>query len=301
MKLHPLAGIYVASVTPLSKDDALDTESILKLMKFYADRGCHGALLQGTTGEGTSLSVEERVVFWNEAIKIKDQVPDFRLLAATGTPSLPESIALTKEAFSAGMDAVVVLPPYYFRNASSRGLSNWYSSLIKQAVPKGKYLFGYHIPQVSGVGLPFELLEELNRRFPHRFAGLKDSSGDLQNARNLVKLLPGKAVLVGNDRLLGPALSSGTSGAITALANLRSPLLREIWEAHHSGENTDQLQAELTRSREVLDSNPVAQSFLKALLHSLHAFPKWPVRAPLLSFDDEKAANVTKLYEESLN
>ena len=126
-------------------------------------------------------------------------------------------------AFADGIDAVVVLPPYYFRHASEDGLLEWYSNLIEQAVPKNKYLLGYHIPQVSGLGLPAHLLGQLNQHFPKRFAGLKDSSGDLAHAREMVDLLPGKAIFVGNDHLLASGLSFGASGAITALANLRSP------------------------------------------------------------------------------
>ena len=299
--MHPLAGIYVASVTPLSKFDSLDLPSVEALMRFYAARGCHGSLLLGTTGEGTSMSVEERITFWNEAVKVRKKFPDFRLLAATGTPSLSESIALTKRAFADGIDAVVVLPPYFFRNASNDGLYEWYANLIEQAVPLDKYLLGYHIPQVSGIGLSAKLLSRLNEVFPKRFAGLKDSSGDLAHAKKMVALLPGKAVLVGNDHVLAPALSFGASGAITALANLRSPLLRKIWESHHEGQATETLQNELSLSRDVLDQNPSAQSFLKGLLSSLHDFPNWPVRAPLQSFSPEKIAELTHLFELTLS
>ena len=269
-------------------------------MRFFAKRGCHGALLLGTTGEGTSMSDEERIVFWNEALKVRKDFPDFRLLAATGTPSLSQSAALTQRAFADGLDGVVVLPPYYFRNASDDGLFEWYSNLIDRAVPLNKYLLGYHIPHVSGLGLSTNLLSKLNQKFPKRFAGLKDSSGDLAHAKEMVDLLPGKAVLVGNDHLLAPALSFGASGAITALANLRSPLLRKIWDAHNDGLPTEILQTELSRSRDVLDENPGTQGFLKGLLKALHDFPQWPVRAPLLSFAPERISEVAKLFEHTL-
>jgi len=299
LDLHPLAGIYVASVTPLSKFDTLDLPAIEALMTFYAKRGCHGSLLLGTTGEGTSMSGDERIAFWNEAIKVREEFPDFRLLAATGTPSLMESIALTKRAFVDGMDAVVVLPPYYFRKASDDGLFEWFSKLIEKAVPQDKYLLGYHIPQVSGLGLSANLLSRLNEKFPKRFGGLKDSSGDLAHAQEMVELLPGKSVLVGNDHLLAPALSIGASGAITALANLSSPLLRMIWDAHQKGFETETLQDNLSRLRNVLDQNPDAQSFLKGLLSSLHDFPNWPVRAPLQSFKSEKIKALGKIFEDA--
>jgi dihydrodipicolinate synthase/N-acetylneuraminate lyase len=70
--------------------------------------------------------------------------------AGTGTPSLSESIELTKLSFDLGYDGVVVLPPYYFRKATDEGLFNWFSELITKAVPANKYLLGYHIPSAAG-------------------------------------------------------------------------------------------------------------------------------------------------------
>ena len=297
--LHPLAGIYAAAVTPLQEDGSLDHEAIPAYLKFLAERGCHGCLLLGTTGEGPSFNQEERVAVWETAVRVRKANPEFRLLAATGTPSLSESVQLSQAAFELGMEAVVVLPPFYFRNAGEEGLFDWFAQVLEASVPEGKFLLGYHIPQVSGVGLSFELLERLQAAFPQRFAGLKDSSGDLEHAKGLVELLPGKAVLVGNDRLLGPGLSAGASGAITALANLRSPLLREIWEAHLVGESTETLQEALSRSRTALDQNPSAQAFLKALLHELHGFPRWALRPPLRGFEQSQVEKAKADYEAS--
>jgi 4-hydroxy-tetrahydrodipicolinate synthase len=298
--LPALAGIYAASVTPMLQDGSIDLEAIPKYLEFLAERGCHGALLLGTTGEGPSFSSEERVAIWEVALAIREKQPEFRLLAATGTPSLSETIKLNKSAFQLGMDAVVVLPPFYFRNADDEGLFAWFEMVIEGSVPKGQYLLGYHIPQVSGVGLSFELLKKLNEAFPNRFAGLKDSSGDLTHTEELVKILPRKTILVGNDRVLGPALKAGAGGGITALANLRSPLLRKIWDEHLKGNDSSKLQDELSKSRSVMDANPSTQAFLKALLHQMHDFPNWNLRPPLTSFGLEDIESIKNQYKASL-
>jgi 4-hydroxy-tetrahydrodipicolinate synthase len=86
-----------------------------RLLDFLARRGCHGALLLGTTGEGPSFAPEERIAIFRAALEVQQTQPAFRLLAGTGTPSLEETIILTRAAFDLGMDGVVVLPPYYFR------------------------------------------------------------------------------------------------------------------------------------------------------------------------------------------
>src|SRR5512147_2372367 len=119
---HPLAGVYAAAVTPIrASDSTLDHESVPVLLKFLASRGCHGALFFGTTGEGPSFSPAERVSLLRAVCSARDEIPGFRLLAGTGTPSLSETIDLTKLAFDFGFDGLVVLPPYYFRKATDNG------------------------------------------------------------------------------------------------------------------------------------------------------------------------------------
>ena len=146
---HPLAGVYAAAVTPLHEhDSSLDLESVPVILKFLASRGCHGAVLFGTTGEGPSFSPNEREALMRAARTYRDQqLPGFRLIAGTGTPSLDESIQLTKLAFDLGYEATLVLPPYYFRKATEDGLFTWFSELIRKAVPS--WGIGCQLPPAS--------------------------------------------------------------------------------------------------------------------------------------------------------
>jgi 4-hydroxy-tetrahydrodipicolinate synthase len=281
--------VYAASITPLDEAGKPDLKATPEYLAFLAERGCHGALILGTTGEGPSFSPEERVAIWEAAISVRESFPAFRLFAGTGTPSLPETISLNKAAFNLGFDAVVVLPPFYYRNADDDGLFDWYTQVIDASVPEGKQLLGYHIPAVSGVNLSLELLKRLNSAAPDKFAGLKDSSGDIEHAQMLITNLESKLILVGHDKLLADALKAGASGCITALANLQSPLLRAIWDAYQVAEDTDELQESLNAGRTVLDSYPPAPAFLKAMLHEMHGFPNWTVRAPLRGLDKQQA------------
>jgi 4-hydroxy-tetrahydrodipicolinate synthase len=276
-----LAGVYAASVTPIDPSGKPQLAAIPEYLAFLADRGCHGALLLGTTGEGPSFSAEERIAIWQAAKEVRTVHPEFRLFAGTGTPSLSETISLNQAAFDLGFDAVVVLPPFYYRGASDDGLFDWYSQVIEASVPDGKHLLGYHIPAVSGVALSFELLENLSASSPDKFAGLKDSSGDFIHAQKLLEKLADRLILVGHDKLLSDSLHSGACGCITALANIQSPLLRAIWDAHQLGEDPCQLQESLNAARAVLDSHPPAPAFLKSLLHTEFDFPNWALRAPL--------------------
>lgn len=280
---HRLDGVYAASITPLNTDFTIDLEAVPVYLDFLARRGCHGALLLGTTGEGPSFAHAERVALMKAARSVRQDHPDFQLLAGTGTPSLEETIANTRSAFDLGFDGVVVLPPYYFRKVSDDGLFAWFSQVIQRSVPSSGALFGYHFPSLSGVPLSIELLARLKDGFPESFYGIKDSSGSLEHAQQLGERF-GKDILalIGNEHVFGPALKTSASGCITAMANLCSPLLRQVWDAHQQGKDLPEIQAALDAGRGVMDKYPPAPPLIKAMLAHRHHFPRWSVRPPLL-------------------
>ncbi len=228
--------MYAATVTPLKSDLSPDLEAVAPFLAFLASRGCHGALIFGTTGEGPSFSAAEREAVWRVALKVREQFPNFKLFAGTGTPSLTETIDLTKVAFNLGFDAVVTLPPYYFRKANDDGLFNWFEQVIHKAVPSDGFLFGYHIPSVAGIGFSIELLFKAQRFFPSQFAGIKNSSHDEGFMQTLGKKFGADlTVFNGTDSDFTLALQNHAAGCITALANIISPSLREIYDAFIDG------------------------------------------------------------------
>ncbi len=283
MSNQSLRGVFAAALTPLSGDQTIDLDTLPGYLEFLAQRGCHGALLLGTTGEGPSFAHHERVELMRSALRVRQVALDFSLLAGTGTPSLEETILNTRSAFDLGLDGVVVLPPYYFRKVSDEGLFNWFSQVITRAVPEGGALLGYHIPGVSGVPLSIELISRLKDAYPTRFLGIKDSSGSPEHATMLGSYFGHELVVFnGNDRLFSHALQAGAAGCITAMATLYSPDLRRVWDAHLAGAADPHAQARLDACRSVMDRYPPAPPFLKALLSSRHPFPRWSVRPPLL-------------------
>ncbi len=283
-----LSGVYAAVVTPIKDDFSPDTRALPALLEFLIERGCHGALLLGTTGEGPSFAPSERLALMRSALQVRSTHPGFRLLAGTGTPSLTETIELTGAAFELGYDGVVVLPPYYFRKASDEGLYLWFSQVLQQAVPAGKALLGYHIPPVSGVSLSLALLSRLKDDFPDQFAGIKDSSGDIELAQRLGETFKQDLlVLNGNDRLFSLALRSAAAGCITAFANLGSPDLRQVWDGHQQGLDTVDHQARLISYRSVVERYQPFPPLIKALLAHQFRFPYWTVRPPLVPLAGE--------------
>ena len=293
-----MRGIFAASITPLKDDYSPDLDAIPEYLDFLAGRGCHGALLLGTTGEGPSFSFQQRTAIMGAAHEVKIKHPDFILLAGTSTPSLDETINLTKAAYESGLDGTVVLPPYYFRNAGDSGLFDWFDQVISNSVPEGGKFYVYHIPGLSGVGFSMNLLERLADSHPGKFSGLKDSSGDLDYSRKLGEKFGSELeVFTGNDRLLTYALDQRASGCITALANLISPDLRKIWDEYESGLSNQILQRKIDTYREISDQFQPFPPLIKLLLHQFFRFPHWPVCPPLEEFSSEVSIKVRASYK----
>lgn len=288
MTRHPLSGVYAAAVTPLKSDLSPDVEAVAPFLAFLASRGCHGALIFGTTGEGPSFSPAERADVWRAALKVREQYPDFRLLAGTGTPSLTETIELNKIVFDLGYNAVVTLPPYYFRKATDDGLFNWFEQVINKSVPKDGFMFGYHFPGVAGIGFSIELLARLKERFPKQFAGIKDSSHDADFTRTLgQKFGSDLAVFNGTDSDLTFALENQAAGCITAPANVISPSLREVYDGFISGKDISASQKKVSEQRHILEKYQPYPPLLKAVLAKKYQQPRWPVRPPLVEMSKE--------------
>ena len=108
------------------------------------------------------------------------------MVAATGCAALPDTVALTRHGVQSGCAACLVLPPFFWKDASDDGLYTWYARLIEAVDDARLRLYLYHIPQVSGVPLSVDLIARLAAAFPDIVAGVKDSAGDWSNTSALL-------------------------------------------------------------------------------------------------------------------
>src|SRR5690349_10613011 len=118
-----LSGIYAAAVTPLDSSGRPDYEEYKALLNHLWQRGCHGVLAAGTTGEGPSFSVEERAGLF---AAVAQSNANLRLLAGTGASSIEDTKALSRAAFEHGAAAAVILPPFFYSNPPVEGLLEYY-------------------------------------------------------------------------------------------------------------------------------------------------------------------------------
>ncbi len=291
----PLSGIYAAAVTPLTPELGPDLDALPGLLEHLARRGCHGALLMGTTGEGPSFSVAERREVFRAALAWRDTArTGFRIMAGTGCADLTDTMDLTRAAFDLGVDAVVTLPAFFFKGVSPDGIAAYFVHVLRKAVPRDGRLLAYHFPQVAGVGVPDESIAKLREAFPQQFAGMKDSSDDLAHTLATALKFPDFGVFAGSDSILTEALNGGAVGGITALANITSPFNRAVWDAHAKGETAPEAQTKLNRARQIVKGMNLAQ-VNKAMLAELFGFPLWSVRPPLEPLAREQTM---KLMEE---
>lgn len=280
--LHP-KGVFCAALTPFNEDLSIDTGRFVAHCRALLADGCDGIAMLGTTGEANSLSLDERKALL-EATLAAGIAPD-KLLPGTGVAALPETIALTRHALANGVTTVVMLPPFYYKGVSSEGLVAAYSHVVEQVGDDRLKVVLYHIPQMSGVPIPHDVIETLRARYPSVFVAIKDSSGDRANMEAMMARFPGLSVLIGADPLLLPLLPLGAGGCITATSNLVARDLAFIFR--HHADATRAAEVEAAQARVVKARNAASihaqMASLKAVLAARTDGAGWArLRPPLM-------------------
>jgi 4-hydroxy-tetrahydrodipicolinate synthase len=282
-----LKGIIAAVLTPLDARGRPDLAAYTSHIRTLEADGCHGILMLGTTGEGPSLGLAERMDLVEAG---QEAAGGMAALVCTTCASLPETVALTRHAFDRGVDAVTVMPPFFFKGVDDEGLLLFYRQVLDEAVPNEGKLMLYHIPQVTQVPVSFDLIERLMRWGGQRVAGIKDSAGDLDHCRELCRRFPDLLVFTGNDQLLLSALGSGAAGLVSGLVNVFAPWAAAIYRAYlHEDAQAVRLQEGFTELWAVLDGYQPYPSLLKALAALRYADSGWRwVRPPLVEMGENK-------------
>lgn len=263
-------GISAALLTPFRAGGSIDTPLFVDHAKSVLRNGVTSITVFGTTGEGASLTVSER----RSGLKqlVDSGIPPEKILQTVYASALGEAKQQIQYAREFGVKRFLLVPPFYFKGCSDDGLFTWHADLLNDTPSDTKFVL-YHIPQVTGVPLSPELILRLARGFRDRFIGVKDSSGDWENALKLLGLdaIP---VLVGDERLLHKAIALGGAGAITGMANIYPERMLRLFE---TAVEDRELSADVSRIVEY----PVIPT-LKAILARDSDQTGWQrVRAPL--------------------
>lgn len=280
--LGKLRGSIPPLVTPF-RDGEVDYEAYERLVAFQIENGSRGILVNGTTAEPSTLSVEER----NRLVDIAVRVTAGRVavVAATGSQSLRETQALTEHAAKAGADSLLIVTPYYLR-PPQRGLVAYYLQLASiSSLP----WMVYHIPGRTAVSVTLETLKELRARSP-TFVGMKHAVNDLGFASECLAAFGEEfRIFVGLEELSFPMLVVGACGLMNAVGNLQPRLLSDLCDAVERSE-LPRAQAIHQRLLEInqavfFDTNPIPMKYMMKRLGLLavneHRLPMMPATAEL--------------------
>jgi 4-hydroxy-tetrahydrodipicolinate synthase len=285
-----LGQVLTAVVTPFAPDGSVDIEAFKRLCVHLVDNSSDGLVVAGTTGEAPTLSDDERLSLFAAAIEAVGGRA--RIVAGTGTYSTAHSVHLTKEADLIGVDAFLVVTPYYNKPPPA-GIVAHFQAI---ADVTDKPIVVYNIPQRVVVNIEPETLVELGRIPNVRY--VKQATTDLDQARRIVEESE-LTLLAGNDELLLPFLELGGRGGVLVYTHLVGPQVKELVTRFNAGdvEGAREIDAELKPVIDALavTTNPIpVKTALNMLGHDVGG-----LRLPLLEATEEEKAVVRTALERA--
>ena len=273
-------GAGVAIVTPMKENLEVDYDLLERNINYQIDNGTDAIVIAGTTGESATLSEEEHKNVVKAAVEFtKHRIP---VIAGTGSNSTQTAIELSQEAAKDGVDAVLVVTPYY-NKATQKGLITHYTRVAESIdVP----VIMYNVPSRTGCNLQPATIAHLVKNVDN-IVGLKDATGDLSQAAQTMNLCDGKLELYsGNDDQVVPLLSIGGLGVISVLSNIAPrqthDIVMEFLEGDYKKAAKLQLDAIPLINALFSEVNPIP---VKAAMNML-GWEAGPLRGPLCEIED---------------
>lgn len=215
-------GIYAAAVSPFQADGRLDIPKLIGYCQYLmTDGGCDGVAPTGTTGEGNSIALSDKLALPKAFAEAG--IAGERVIFGTGACSTVDAITLSKNAVEQGFNNVLVLPPFYYKSPSDEGLHAYFSQLIEGVGSDALRVYLYHFPQMSAVPFSTDLVVRLKTEFGPIIAGLKDSSGDFEQSRAFAQATGGVEadfdVYPSSEAMYFDGKAAGCAGIISGSTN----------------------------------------------------------------------------------
>lgn len=235
MGQSPINGLIAAPFTPMHPDGSLNLGLIPEYYAMLVGNGINGAFICGSTGEGVSLTMEEKMAVAEAWAACNGKLHGFSIMQLVGGTCLADCKQLAQHAASIGLDAVSFLAPYYFKPANIDVLAACCAEVAASA-PELPFYY-YHIPVLTGVNFPMvDLLKAVDGRIPN-FAGIKYTHEDLMDYLSCLNYDGGKFnILWGRDETFLSALAVGAKGAVGSTYNYAAPLYHQLLDAFNLGE-----------------------------------------------------------------
>ena len=270
-------GIITAMVTPFDAEGRLAEEAAVRLMRHLLDDGSDGLVIAGTTGEGSTLSDEEKCLLWELAVA---ECGDAPVIAGTGSNDTAHSVHLTERATELGVDGVLVVTPYY-NKPNVRGIVAHFRAV---AAATDRPVVVYNIPSRCAVDVPNDLLREL--------AQIPNVAAVKQSRTTDVEPIEGLDLLAGNDDMLAPVLDMGGTGGILVSSHVAGREMRRMIDEPESRAEIDRSLADLFRAMFVTTSPTPVKAALNMLGHEVGG-----LRLPMVEASEAEAGEVRAALE----
>lgn len=290
-----LRGSIAPIITPFRQDESIDFETLKNLINWHIESGSHAISVTGTTGEPSSLTVDERVEVMELAMNtINKRVP---FVPGTGSTNHKETLYLTKKAEELGADAALVIVPYY-NKPSQHALYKHFKAVAESVdIP----IIIYNIPGRTAINLEVQTLAKLSKDCPN-IIGVKESNKDFEHV-NRVLLHCGRDFLLysGIELLCYPMLAIGGAGFISATANVEPKKVADIYNAWSKGDvkQAQDLHYDLMPLNDVLfkDTNPAPLKAALGMMKKVEPVLRLPMDVPTKEIQEE-IRNVLRSYVE---
>jgi 4-hydroxy-tetrahydrodipicolinate synthase len=272
-----IGGIITAMVTPFGSDGGLDEEATVRLIHHLLGNGSDGLVLAGSTGEAATMTDEEKARLWELGVA---EAGDATVIAGTGTYDTRHSIELTERATEIGVDAVLVVTPYYVR-PNRRGIKAHYEAI---AAATDRPVVAYNIPSRTATDMPNDLLAELGQ-IGNVVAVKQARYEDLEP-------IDGLDLLAGNDDILAKTMDIGGAGGILVASHLVGSEMRRIVDEPNRRHEIEDGLRDLYKALSVT-TNPIP---IKAALNMIGQ-QVGGLRLPLIEATEEEKAVVRAALE----
>ncbi len=275
--------IMTAMVTPFGKDGNVDYELLKKLIDHLLSTGTDGILVSGTTGEGPTLTEEEKIELIEKTVEyVAGRVP---VVAGTGSNNTKATIEYTnKVAKIDGVDAALVVVPYYNKPDQAGMIAHFTAVADNVDLP----IVMYNIPGRTGVTMEVKTITELSKH--QNIIGIKDCTGIVNMAEIVANTPDDFLAFTGEDADALAARNVGAQGVISVASHLFGKEISQMYAANSKGDNeiAGELMRNLTPKMKALFSHP-SPSPVKAALNHV-GIEVGGCRLPILALDDAQAS-----------
>jgi 4-hydroxy-tetrahydrodipicolinate synthase len=285
--------LLTAMVTPFNADGSVNYEAGCQLADWLLANGTDGLVVEGSTGEAATMTMEEKLQFMQTIVKhINGRAP---IVAGAGTNCTASTIELVKQMEACGVDGLLVVGPYY-NKPTQEGYYQHFAAVAKSTkLP----IIVYNVPGRTGSNIEPATVARLAKDFENIVA-IKEAAGNVAQTAELYRVLPERvSIYSGDDGLILPFMAVGAVGLISVLANCNGKILQDVMQAYSEGrvEDAAKLNAKMVPLAKAMfiESNPIP---VKAAVTKVTGIPAGDPRLPLTKLSAAAEAKLNAVLQE---